>query len=1058
MPSIGSKQFFTIIFLFLLFINTCYYAQTKIVDDFESIDDWEIVSSEGVSIQLSQSEGVSGNAIKLDFNFISGAGYGGFQKTFPLDLPENFQFSFYIRADAPSNNLEFKLIDESGDNVWWRNQVNFEFPKQWKKITIKKRNIEFAWGPAQDKNLKKTHKLQFMIASFNGGKGSVYFDNFRFEPLEGAADTLPAIRNIEVSTNMHDAAKLFDRKESTLWKSGPTDNQNIIIDLGDRKEYGGLIIDWDEKTYAENYKILASNDKVEWDEIYNVTNGKGGRSYINLNDSESRYIKLDLLRSSEGKGYVINELQTEGYKFSETPEVFISNIAKDKPEGYFPKYIYNTQSYWTVTGVNADEKEALINEEGMVEVDKRQFSIEPFLYMEGKLLTWKDAKHEQGLEEEYLPIPFVKRSVNGLELETKIFASGEAGSSVLYIKYNLHNNSASDKKGNLFLALRPFQVNPTWQFLNLKGGIAKIESIHYENNRINVNDDKLVIPFTKPEGFGASEFDNGDILDFISRDTLPEKNSLEDHTGFASAALQYNFDIPSGESRTFYLAVPFYKDEELAQIIAGNEAAALWEKRFQENVNYWKSKLNTVQFNLPKEAEKIVHILKSNLAYILINKDKAGIQPGSRSYDRSWIRDGSLTSSALLKLGITKEPREFITWYSQFQYENGKVPCVVDRRGADPTPENDSHGQLIFALMQYFNFTKDTTLLRERFENVEAAVKYMNYLRNLRRTEEYKTDDKKLFYGLLPESISHEGYSAKPMHSYWDDFFALKGYKDAEEIARILGENEKADEFGKDRDEFKTDLYNSINMSIQIHNIDYIPGCAELGDFDATSTAIAIYPVNELQNLPQPYGRNTFEKYYDFFINRRESKIQWDAYTPYEVRTIGSFIYLGEKEKAYDLLEYFLNDIRPSGWNHWAEVVWNDINMPRFIGDMPHTWVGSDFISSIRSFFAYEDELAKALVLGAGIKEAWADSPEGIEIKNLPTYYGNINYSIKKAGTGKYIVSLSGLLNIPEGNIKFKSFNSSPLKKVYIDGKEQTSSEGQEIIIKYLPAKIEIEY
>ena len=34
---------------------------------------------------------------------------------------------------------------------------------------------------------------------------------------------------------------------------------------------------------------------------------------------------------------------------------------------------------------------------------------------------------------------------------------------------------------------------------------------------------------------------------------------------------------------------------------------------------------------------------------------------------------------------------------------------------------------------------------------------------------------KRLFFGLLPESISHEGYSSKPMHSYWDDFFALQG-------------------------------------------------------------------------------------------------------------------------------------------------------------------------------------------------------------------------------------------------------------------------------------------
>jgi len=31
-----------------------------------------------------------------------------------------------------------------------------------------------------------------------------------------------------------------------------------------------------------------------------------------------------------------------------------------------------------------------------------------------------------------------------------------------------------------------------------------------------------------------------------------------------------------------------------------------------------------------------------------------------------------------------------------------------------------------------------------------------------------------------------EGYSAKPMHSYWDDFFALRGFKDAAFIAKEL--------------------------------------------------------------------------------------------------------------------------------------------------------------------------------------------------------------------------------------------------------------------------------
>ena len=57
----------------------------------------------------------------------------------------------------------------------------------------------------------------------------------------------------------------------------------------------------------------------------------------------------------------------------------------------------------------------------------------------------------------------------------------------------------------------------------------------------------------------------------------------------------------------------------------------------------------------------------------------------------------------------------------------------------------------------------------------------------------------------MPQSISHEGYSAKPMHSYWDDFFALRGFKDATEIARMLGKQE-AVHYAQVRDLFRRDF------------------------------------------------------------------------------------------------------------------------------------------------------------------------------------------------------------------------------------------------------------
>ncbi|MGQ9643717.1 MAG: discoidin domain-containing protein, partial [Ignavibacterium sp.] len=485
---------------------------------------------------------------------------------------------------------------------------------------------------------------------------------------------------------------------------------------------------------------------------------------------------------------------------------------------------------------------------------------------------------------------------------------------------------------------------------------------------------------------------------------------------------------------------------------------------------FWIEKLNRVKFNLPSTSEKIINTWKSNLAYILINRDGFGIQPGSRSYERSWIRDGSLTSSALLKSAIVNEVKNFIDWYSQYQFDNGKIPCVVDKRGADPVPEHDSHGQYIFLIKQYFNFTKDTSLLIKYNKNILKAVDYIKSLIDERSTEHFKygNDSVRAYYGILPESISHEGYSAKPMHSYWDDFFALRGLRDATDIQLILGNQKEYERVKLLRDKFIVDLYNSLHLAIRTRKIDYIPGSVELGDFDPTSTTIALSPLNEINNLPQPYLKNTFDKYYDFFQERREKEIDsslqnesgtnWINFTPYENRTIGSFILLGEPEKAHELIKFFLNYQRPQGWNHWAEVVWRDKRFPGFIGDMPHTWVGSDFINSVRAMFVYENDYDSSLVVGAALYDDWINAEDGMSVENLPTYYGNLSYSIKKVEQ-KYFVKFYGDIQLPSGKIKLKNLleNKKPVK-VIINGKESDSFDNSFITISEFPSTIEILY
>lgn len=1035
--------------------NGDFLSQVVTLDDFENLSGWQIITSEGVDVKISSVNGIKGKALKLEYDFKSGAGYGGIQKQFPVVLPNHYQFDFFLRAESPNNNFEFKLLDKSGENVWWKNNRNYEFLHEWKKMAIKKRHINFAWGPTADNSLKEFDKLEFTIASFNGGKGEIFLDELTFETIPDSELVLKEPKVLIDENVMPGLKFVLDNNDKTFFEI-PYEKFEITIDLGGRREFSALKIIWGKDEIAQSFDIYGAAHQEEWGLIKRVTDNKRHTSYVFLPDAEARYLKIIINDSAANREIAIGEIEIKSPEYAASSNDFFINVCKDFPRGYYPRYFNEEASYWNIIGVSGDEKEALINEDGMIEVDKNKFSLEPFIYLNNKFITWHDAEKIQSLLNDYLPIPAVTWKTNKLELTVTAFASGETNkSSYLNVIYTLKNLSDESLDGNFYLAIRPFQVNPYYQFLNNPGGTSRINSIKEGNELISI-DDKVIIPLFTDYKFGAASFNEGDIIEYISKNILPPNKSAIDSSGFCSGTFDLQFSLKPYEEKSYPVIVPFHRSSlpDNWEEIKSNPDDYI-EREKTKAKNFWEKKLNKVSFSLTGDSIKLINTIKSNIAYILINRDNFGIQPGSRSYERSWIRDGALTSSALLKFGLHEEVKHFIDWYSGYQFENGKIPCVVDKRGGDPTPENDSHGEFIFLIKEYFNFTKDTTYLKSLLPKVLKAVDYIELLTSQRSTEFYKnsSDSLKAFYGLVPESISHEGYSAKPMHSYWDDFWTLKGLKDAVEICQLTGDEINKARITLIRDNFKTNLYNSIRLATVQHQIDYLPGCVELGDFDATSTTIAVYPCNELNNLPNELLQNTFDKYYDNVIKREVEKSGWLNYTPYEVRTIGTFIMLNQFDRVENLINNFLNNRRPQGWNHWAEVVWNDERVPRFIGDMPHTWVGSDFINSIRNMFVYENEYDSSLVVFSAFPGEWLT---GLRVENLYTYNGILSYSVSK-NNEEYTVEFYGDLELPSGGLVIKNvFGKLTPAGVNVNDKAIRTFNDNEIRVYEFPCKVQI--
>jgi hypothetical protein len=373
--------------------------------------------------------------------------------------------------------------------------------------------------------------------------------------------------------------------------------------------------------------------------------------------------------------------------------------------------------------------------------------------------------------------------------------------------------------------------------------------------------------------------------------------------------------------------------------------------------------------------------------------------------------------------------REFLEWYATHQYDDGKVPCCVDKRGSDPVPEYDSQGEFVYLAAEFLRITHDRPTVEALWPHVRAAVAYLDTLRAQRRTAEWRKPDNAPYRGLLPPSISHEGYSAKPMHSYWDDLFALRGFKDGTWLAGQLGHADDAHWMARSRDQFASDFAAAAKAAMKAHGIRYIPGCSDLGDFDATSTTIALFPVQAGHVLPEDALRFTFERYWDFFRRRRSGEEAWSDYTPYELRNVGAFVALGWRERADSLLTWFMADRRPPGWRQWAEVVDRDYRHARFIGDMPHTWVGTDFVRSVQAMLAYERESDSSLVVAAGIPESWlADS--GVVVRGLQTRWGTLGYRLTRANGHLRLALDADGLQVPPGGIYFEPPGLPAAKKL----------------------------
>ncbi len=822
---------------------------------------------------------------------------------------------------------------------------------------------------------------------------------FELEPLDG--------------TTSARVAALTTQQAASLWQGGAAvalprvNNATHALDITLPRplDTTGLVVEWAGAHGAA--RLQAQDSQGRWTDL--ATDAQAGSRPQSWLAGTAPVTASALRLSVAGAAPQVTRLRLLGPKAVMTPMKQYQIAATGAQRALFPASLHMQQTYWTAVGIHGGRQKSIFDEYGNLEAFKGAPLVQPiWRNADGSAAGAAGHPVQHALRDGWKPMPSATWSPQpGLELRSETFAIERDGQPVTYLRHRLRNTGTQPVDGSLTLVVRPMQMNPPWQ----NGGLSPIREIAVDGRSVRVNGRRLLQSLSPVDTAGAAPFGadgSTEITAAIATGTLPRAGQASDAAGLAAAALGYRVQLAPGQSRSVVVAFPLGTAAagadgtlpeapplDLADVPVDADAA--FEALAGQASADWQARLGQVGLRLPDPS--LVDMLRAQAAYMLINQTGPAMQPGPRNYNRSFIRDGMATSAVLLRMGEARVARDYLAWYSAHGvHANGLVSPILNDDGSVNTGfgsdiEYDSQGQYVTLVADVARLDGGPESVRAYLPKVKAALRFLQELRERTLVPGYMSGQPApaRFAGILAPSISHEGYPS-PTHSYWDDYWGLKGWHDGAWLAESLGDHQTA---AWARAQYKA-LYDALGASIRAtmawKGIDFIPSSADLGDGDPTGVSIALDPTGAQSVLPAEALHTTFARYLEDVRRRRQPDALY-AYTPYEIRNVLSYVHLDQPAAAEELLQGLLHDRRPVEWQVLAEVVHSRLRFPRYLGDMPHTWIGAEYGRTLFGMLMREDDDALSLLPGA--PPSWV-AGDGLAIERLPTAYGTLQLQARQ--------------------------------------------------------------
>jgi len=835
---------------------------------------------------------------------------------------------------------------------------------------------------------------------------------FELEPLDQRATArMPGFEATQ-------AAAVWQGGSALAIPAGKDGSHVLEIALPRALSTTGLAVDWAGAHGGARLQVQDAQGR--WSELaHDPQAGSRQQSWL----AGSAPVTAQALRLQvQGDAPKIARLRLLGPAAVMTPMKRYQNAANGAQRALFPASLHLQQTYWTAVGVHGGLQKSIFDEYGNIEAFKGAPLVQPiWRSADGTAAGAADQPVQHALRDGWKPMPSVTwKPQPGLELKSEAFAVELGGQPVTLVRHRLRNVGTAPIAGSLSLVTRPMQMNPPWQ----NGGLSPIRSVTIDGTTVRVNGRSLLHSLTPVDASGVAPFGpdgSTEITAAVAQGELPKAQHADDPDGLAAAALAYRIDLAPGATQSVVVAFPLGtaaansdgalpEPPPIAFGVNSRDPDAIFDSLATRVSGDWQTRLGQVGLRLPDPS--LVDMLRAQAAYMLINQTGPAMQPGPRNYNRSFIRDGMATSAVLLRMGESQIARDYLDWYTEHGvHANGLVSPILNNDGSVNTGfgsdiEYDSQGQYVALVADVARLDGGPESVRAYLPKVKAALHFLQELRERTLVPGYMASQPapERFAGILAPSISHEGYPS-PTHSYWDDYWGLKGWHDGAWLAESLGDHETA-AWAREQYRLLHDaLAASIRATMAWKGIDFIPSSADLGDGDPTGVSIALDPTGAQDVLPEQALRTTFARYLEDVRKRNQPDALY-AYTPYEIRNVLSYVHLDQPEAADELLQGLLRDRRPLEWQVLAEVVHSRLRFPRYLGDMPHTWIGAEYGRTLFGMLMREDD--DALSLLPGTPPSWLVG-DGLAVDRLPTAFGTLQMDAVQRGNSLKVTLGKGL-------------------------------------------------